>query len=151
MRALALGLAALAQVLPCAVAFGADAGRREYTAARLQGPAPAIDGRLDDEAWGEAAVATDLVQRRPSPGAPATVRTEARILYDGDALYIGVRLSDPAPETIVAPYPRRDDETTSDWVFVEFDSRHDRRTAFSFGLNPRGVQVDGVFFDDVNY
>lgn len=62
-----------------------------------------------------------------------------------------MRLLDPAPHSIVAPYPRRDDETTSDWVFVELDSRHDRRTAFSFGLNPRGVQVDGVWFGDTEY
>ena len=149
MRPPALCLAALF-LLPSSSA--ADGGiRREYTAARLQGAAPAVDGRLDDAAWAQAPVATDLVQRRPDPGAPATLRTEARILYDADALYVGVRLFDPAPDSIVAPYPRRDDETTSDWVFVEFDSRHDRRTAFSFGLNPRGVQVDGVFYEDVHY
>jgi uncharacterized protein DUF5916/cellulose/xylan binding protein with CBM9 domain len=149
MRPTARFVAVLLTLSPLAGAD--DAGRRDYTAARLDGAPPAIDGRLDDAAWAQAPVATDLVQRRPHPGAAATLRTEARILYDTDALYVGVRLLDPAPQSIVAPYPRRDDETTSDWVFVEIDSRHDRRTAFSFGLNPRGVQVDGVWFDDVLY
>jgi hypothetical protein len=125
--------------------------RRRLVGSRLHGPAPLIDGALDEAVWAEAQVASDFVQRRPDPGRLATVRSEARVLYDTQALYIGVRLLDPAPETIVAPYLRRDDEATSDWVFVEFDSRHDRRTAFSFGLNPRGVQVDGMFFDDVSY
>ncbi|HVQ31119.1 MAG TPA: DUF5916 domain-containing protein [Vicinamibacteria bacterium] len=128
-----------------------DGRHRTYTASPVGGLAPIVDGRLDDPAWMEAAVATDLVQRRPNPGALATLATEARLLYDTEALYVGVRLRDPLPARIVAPYPRRDDETTSDWVFVEVDSRHDRRTAFSFGLNPRGVQVDGVFFDDTSY
>jgi Domain of unknown function (DUF5916)/Carbohydrate family 9 binding domain-like len=124
---------------------------RSLAASRIHGPAPTIDGRLDDAAWAGAEVAREFVQRRPEPGRLATLATEARVLYDDEALYIGVHLLDPAPGTIVAPYPRRDDETTSDWVFVEIDSRHDHRTAFSFGLNPRGVQVDGVFLNDVNY
>jgi len=122
---------------------------RSLAASRVQGRAPIIDGRLDEAEWEAAAIATDFVQRRPEPGALASVRTEARVLYDDDALFVGVRMFDPAPQTIVAPFPRRDDETTSDWVFVEFDTRHDRRSAVSFGLNPRGVQADGAFQDDV--
>jgi hypothetical protein len=78
---------------------------------------------------------------------PATVR----VLFDDAAIYVAVRLYDPHPDSILAPYPRRDDETTSDWVFVEMDTRHDRRSGYSFGLNPRGVQVDGTWFGDVNY
>jgi len=124
---------------------------RRLAASRIQGRAPVIDGRLDERDWEVANIATDFVQRRPQPGALASVRTEARVLYDDDALYVGVHAFEPAPETIVAPFPRRDDETTSDWVFVEFDTRHDRRSAVSFGLNPRGVQADGAFLEDVNW
>jgi Domain of unknown function (DUF5916)/Carbohydrate family 9 binding domain-like len=124
---------------------------RVLRATRVTSAVPAIDGRLDDPAWSEAEVATDFVQTRPAPGSLASVRTEARILYDEHALYVGVRAFDPTPATILAPWPRRDDEITSDWLFVELDSRHDRRSAFSFGVNPRGVQVDGVFVADVQY
>jgi hypothetical protein len=112
---------------------------------------PVIDGRLDDAAWCAAPAATDLVQSRPSPGALASLPTVARVLYDDVAIYVAVRLFDPHPDSIVAPYPRRDDETTSDWIFVEIDSRLDRRSGLSFGVNPRGVQVDGSWADDVNY
>jgi Domain of unknown function (DUF5916) len=132
-------------------ALEAALAHRGLAAARIHGPAPVVDGRLDDPAWAEAEVACEFVQRRPEPGKLATLPTEARFLYDDEALYVGVHLLDPAPGAIVAPYPRRDDETTSDWVFVEIDSRHDHRTAFSFGLNPRGVQVDGVFLNDADY
>ena len=125
---------------------------RSLVAVRLaRGEAPVLDGHLGDAVWTRAPVATDFVQSRPDPGAIATFRTEARVAFDESSLYVAVRLHDPHPDSIVAPYPRRDDETTSDWVFVEIDSRHDHRTAFSLGVNPRGVQVDGTFVDDRNY
>ncbi|MBX6363524.1 MAG: carbohydrate binding family 9 domain-containing protein [Gemmatimonadetes bacterium] len=126
-------------------------GRRVAQAARVTGDAPVIDGRLDEAAWCAASAITDLVQSGPAPGALADPPTVARILFDEDAVYVGVRLYDPRPDSIVAPYPRRDDETTSDWVFFEVDSRFDRRTGYSFGVNPRGVQVDGSWSDDVTY
>jgi len=80
-----------------------------------------------------------------------TLPSTARILYDDAAVYVAVQLSDPHPDSIVAPFPRRDEEVTSDWVFVEIDTRFDRRSGFSFGLNPRGVQVDGTWWNDVTY
>lgn len=123
-------------------------GRRTIEAAPIEGEAPRIDGRLDESCWQRAVPATDFVEQRPVPGRIATLATEARFLYDEGSLYVGIRAFDPESDTILAPWPRRDDETTSDWLFVELDSRHDRRTAFSFGVNPRGVQVDGTFAND---
>ena len=126
-------------------------GQRTAQAHRIPGPPPVIDGRLDDAVWCAAPSIGDLIQSSPNPGALATLPTQARVLFDDNAVYIGVRLNDPHADSIAAPYPRRDDENTSDWVFVEMDTRHDRRSGFSFGLNPRGVQVDGTWSDDVNY
>ena len=124
---------------------------RSVRAVRITGAAPVIDGRLDEAIWSSAPVATDFVRSRPEPGTIATLRTVARIAYDDDALYVGVRMFDPDPARILAPFPRRDDETTSDWIFVEIDSRHDHRSGFSFGVNPRGVQVDGTWANDIVY
>jgi hypothetical protein len=113
--------------------------------------APVVDGRLDDPAWATAERATGFIESSPRAGAPATLVSEARVLADDRALYVALRYDDPRPDTIVAPLVRRDDETTSDWAFVEIDSRHDRRSAFSFGVNPRGVQVDGAWVGDTRY
>jgi hypothetical protein len=124
---------------------------RILQAAAVAGEAPVIDGRLDEPAWNEAEAATNFVESRPVPGVLAGLPTEARMLYDSESLYVGIRAYDAEPLTILAPWPRRDDETTSDWLFVELDSRHDRRTAFSFGVNPRGVQADGTFVQDNVY
>jgi hypothetical protein len=136
---------------PVALRIRRARARRIEEAARLASAPPQIDALLDEPAWCAAPPVTDFVQSRPSPGAIATLPTLARVLYDDAAIYVAIRLFDPHPDSIVAPYPRRDDETTSDWLFVEIDSRFDRRTGFSFGVNPRGVQVDGSWWGDVNY
>ncbi|HYU35871.1 MAG TPA: carbohydrate binding family 9 domain-containing protein, partial [Thermoanaerobaculia bacterium] len=125
--------------------------RRILDAPRLLGSPPVIDGRLDEPVWETASRATGFVQSRPRPAAPATLPSEARVMVDEEALYVGLRYFDPDPAKIQAPLARRDDETTSDWAFVEIDSRHDRRTGFSFGINPRGLQVDGLWLSDTVY
>src|SRR5262245_26414504 len=52
----------------------------------------AIDGRLEEPAGSGAAPATRFTQRQPDPGAPATERTEVRIVNDGEAIYVGAHL-----------------------------------------------------------
>ncbi|HEX6965681.1 MAG TPA: DUF5916 domain-containing protein [Gemmatimonadaceae bacterium] len=109
---------------------------------------PVIDGRLDDPAWRTAPVASGFVQQRPDPYAPATERTEARVLYDGQAIYVGMRMYSDHPGGIASAIARRDYTGYSDWAQVMFDSHHDRRTAFRFALNPAGVQKDALEYDD---
>ena len=115
------------------------------------GEAPIVDGRLDDAVWERAEPATGFVESQPKPGSPATLVSEARVAADGEAIYVALRYDDPDADRIVAPLARRDDETTSDWAFVEIDPRHDRRSGFSFGVNPRGVQADGAWMSDTRY
>ncbi|MFL6263976.1 MAG: DUF5916 domain-containing protein [Thermoanaerobaculia bacterium] len=147
-------LGAAAHPTPCPTPDGCDpalVGRRSLAAARLSGAPPVIDGHLDEPAWSQAPVAAGFIQSRPRPGAAASLRSEARVLVDGEALYVGLTYFDPEPAKILTPLARRDDETVSDWAFVEIDSRQDRRSGFSFGVNPRGVQVDGLWTDDTVY
>jgi hypothetical protein len=122
--------------------------RRVLLAAPIAGQAPVIDGRLDDRAWQNATAATDFIVFEPNAGEPAAQRTEARILYDERAIYVGIRLYDTSPDSIVAQLARRDQTVHSDWVFVAFDSYLDRRTAFVFGVNPRSVKFDMMVYDD---
>ena len=124
-----------------------DASPPTLRAVRVDAP-PTIDGRLDEAAWSRAQVATGFTQMQPDPGAPARQRTEVRILYDDQALYIAARLHDTAPDSVVAQLGRRDSRVYSDWFMVGIDSYHDRRTAFTFGINPRGVLVDLLLHND---
>lgn len=126
-------------------------GHRTVRAVSVNGVPPVLDGRLDDPVWQYAPVATDFVEQGPVPGARPRFRTEVQVAFDDRALYLAVRAWDPHPDSIVAPLARRDDEANSDWIFVEIDSRHDRRTGFGFGVNPRGVQVDATFDRFINY
>ena len=108
-----------------------------------------VDGRLDEPAWAQAEAAKDFTQAYPLPGAPATHPTEVRFLYRGDALYVGVRAFDPHPDSIASQLARRDPTGIySDWVNVIIDSYLDRRTAWGFAVNPRGVQRDIMYSDD---
>lgn len=128
-----------------------SASRSTLAAVRLATAAPVIDGRLDDAAWEQAAVAADFTQSYPDPGEAPTQRTEVRILYDAQHLYVGARMFDTRPDSIAAPLARRDATGLySDWLHLVLDSRHDRRTAFRFSVNPRGVQRDVYHFDDGN-
>ena len=129
----------------------AAAARRPALALRLTGAAPKLDGVLDDEVWTQAQPISDFVQRTPNPGAPATLRTEARIAYDDAAIYVAVRAFDPHPDSIQAPVGRRDmTGVSSEWIHLIIDSYNDKRTAFRFSVNPAGVQKDVFHSSDTN-
>ena len=87
---------------------------------------------------------TDVfTQIDPLEGQPASQKTEVRVVYDDDALYVGVRLHDSG--RITARLGRRDMPLgDSDWFGVMIDSYHDHRTAFGFDVNPAGVRRDEV-------
>ncbi|HSR41092.1 MAG TPA: DUF5916 domain-containing protein, partial [Longimicrobiales bacterium] len=107
-----------------------------------------LDGRLDEAAWRTAQVAADFVQYEPDEGRAASQPTEARVLYGTDALWVGLRAWDSAPDSIAAQLTRRDQQVYSDWLGVMVDSYRDRRTAFHFMVNPLGVKIDIYRFDD---
>ncbi len=108
-----------------------------------------IDGRLDEPDWERAEAATDFTQSRPNPGARASQPTVARVVYDRDAIYIGVRLNDAHPDSIASQIARRDaTDIYSDWIRIGIDSYLDRRTAFIFAVSPRGVQRDEFRYND---
>ncbi|HWK88772.1 MAG TPA: DUF5916 domain-containing protein, partial [Longimicrobium sp.] len=106
-----------------------------------------VDGRLDDAAWAAATPVTSFTQVDPEEGKPASEGTEARILFDDEAIYIGIRFSDRSP--VNTRLGRRDmDLSDSDWVGVVLDSYHDHQTAYSFDINPSGVRRDALKTDN---
>jgi hypothetical protein len=124
-------------------------GRLAVHAVRVEGAPPRIDGMIDEAVWQLADAATDFVQYEPDHGAPASERTEVRVLYDDDAVYVGALLHDSGADSIVARLARRDEEVYSDWFWVMIDSYCDRRSGFAFGVNPRGVRSDALLSGDV--
>lgn len=121
---------------------------RRIDATPVRDAPPVLDGRLDDAVWAAAAVATDFVQLGPAPGEAATRATEARVVYDDQAIYVGIRLYDD-PDSIAVQLARRDaTDVYSDWAHVVIDSYNDRRTAFRFSVTPRGTKKDVLHYDD---
>ncbi|MDQ3082361.1 MAG: carbohydrate binding family 9 domain-containing protein, partial [Gemmatimonadota bacterium] len=110
------------------------------TAARLEGTIR-IDGQLSETQWQSAQPLTQFTQLDPAEGRPATERSDIRILYDDEALYIGAMLYDR--QATRGRLGRRDmSMSASDWLTVILDTSHDHRTAVGFEVNPLGVRRD---------
>ena len=106
--------------------------------------APVIDGRLDDDAWAEAQVLTGFIQREPTEGRPVSERTEVRVAYDEEALYIGAWLFDSDPTSLVFGQTLRDASLNESDAFVlVLDTYLDRQNGFVFGTTPAGIEYDG--------
>ena len=102
-----------------------------------------VDGRLDEAAWLTAPVASGFTQSEPHEGEPATERTEVRVLYDADRLYIGAYLYDREPDKIVVNDIRKDfDPDQQDDFEVLLDTFHDRRNGYEFITNAAGARAD---------
>jgi hypothetical protein len=108
-----------------------------------------IDGRLDEPSWIAAPRQGGFTQRFPKDGAKASQDTQFVLLYDDDAIYVGVWANDPEPHKIRRTLTRRDVDALADAVLIGIDSYHDKRTAYVFQLNAAGVQRDMLLFDDM--
>jgi hypothetical protein len=117
-------------------------------AVRIDGPAPHVDGALDDPAWARAPVISDFVQKVPTEGAAPSVATEVRLLYDDQSLYVGARLRRSDPGAIRMSITRRDGESDAEVFTVSLDPYLDRRTAYSFSVSSGGVRGDAYHSQD---
>ena len=133
---------------PRAQATPPDNGARPTVTAAPAGAGLQIDGVLDEAAWDGAEPATDFVQFEPTEGAPATERTEVRVLRAADGLVVGARMFASDPSQIRRTLSRRDDTGGADVFLVALDSYDDDRTAYVFGVTAAGVRFDGVLEGD---
>ena len=139
---LAYWVALLALLNSPAAAQQTPPDERAVRAVRAVTP-PRIDGVLNEEVWRAAIPASRFTQLEPREAVPSTERTEVRLAYDDEALYIGARMYDSG--RVTRRLGRRDmDLTASDWLRVSLDSNRDRRTAFRFDANPSGVRRDAT-------
>ena len=105
---------------------------------------PKIDGNLDDPIWSKIIPITDFIQEEPNNMSEPTEKTEVYLAYDSKYLYIAARLYDSNPSEIVQQLAPYDDwygafDEMADWFSIDFDSRHDHQTGYSFAVNASGV------------
>ncbi len=111
---------------------------------------PLLDGRLDDAAWKLATPTRAFTQKAPVEGAAPGEQTTVYVVYDDDALWVGVDCSQKSAP-VVARLTRRDREVEADWVSVAIDSRRDGKSAFVFEINAGGAMLDAVRFNDTDF
>ncbi len=141
---------AAAFLLIASTAFGAveGPGRTQLIRAVRVSASPSIDGKLNEPQWLTAPVFDEFVQSFPDEGARPSERTEVRVLYDDDNLYVGIICYDSRPEQILRQLGRRDQIPPSDSVGFSLDSNHNHREAFAFTVNAAGVLNDSLYFQD---
>ena len=122
------------------------ASGREVQARRAE-EAIRIDGQLTEAVW-QGSGAGDFTQRNPLDGKPASERTEVWVAFDDKALYVAARMHDAEPAKIVRLLGRRDDDLDSDWFSFAVDPYFDRRSGFSFSVNPAGSIIDRTLYND---
>ncbi len=128
------------------VLSGQTAGKKQYKAIRIS-VSPVINGVLDDEAWQSGSWVDDFTQNEPYNGRPSSQRTEFKILFDENNLYVAIKAFDTSPDSIVNRLTRRD-QADGDLVGIIVDSFHDLRTGFLFGVSSAGVKYDQMFTND---
>jgi hypothetical protein len=120
---------------------------KNIVATRTQSPIT-IDGLLKEDAWRTAVPVSGFLQYDPDEGAPATEVSVVRVLYDDNAVYVGVMCYDSQATDIQAQLTRRDRIAQADRFTVVLDTYHDHSTGFLFSGAVSGVQSDGILSQD---
>ncbi len=132
-------------LLQDAIASSLSVDKKELNALPVHKP-PKIDGHLDDLAWEKAEIASNFVQYSPYNGAKAAFRTEVRVLYDHTAIYIGAKMYDPYPDSILTQLGQRDAdrELNADQFSFDINPFNDGVNGMTFKVSASGVKTDKI-------
>jgi len=104
-----------------------------------------VDGDVTDDIW-QKALTVDLdIVNFPWNNLPSPVKTQAKIVENGEYIYIAFIASDPEPEKIKGFLADRDSRWGDDLVGIKFDTQNNRRLNYEFIVNPLGVQHDAIY------
>ncbi|MHB1059153.1 MAG: carbohydrate binding family 9 domain-containing protein [Rhodanobacter sp.] len=130
-------------LLAMSAAHAASPAAQSVAALRISQPV-VLDGRLLEAAWTQAQPIDRFYETWPVSLAPPPERTEARLLYDDEYLYVGLRMHLRDPARLRKPFVRRDKVNfTHDYVQVYLDPQGTRRGSYLLRVNARGTRADG--------
>ena len=110
-----------------------------------------IDGVMDEGAWKEADVADRFNQIFPYDSSEAIASTEVRMTYDDEFVYLIAIMHNLGPREYITPSLRRDFRGRGfDGFTLVLDTYKDKTNAFIFGVNPYGVQREGLISNGGN-
>ena len=103
-----------------------------------------IDGKINEKVWETAPIATDFIMYQPDNGKPISEnkKTEVKVLYDNNAVYISAVLYDDEPNKISRELTNRDVFGVSDHFSVSINGNNDGQQDFRFYVSAAGVQMD---------
>ena len=108
--------------------------------------APVVDGILDDEIWKQAVLVDDFHQVRPTEYAEATQRTEVRLIFDEDYLYVGAKLFEDDPEVINGKVLMQGARLRTDDRFgVILDPFLNKRSGYWFMVNSNSIRREAIY------
>jgi len=106
---------------------------------------PVIDGALDDSCWRGAPEISDFTQVEPHEGAKPSERTEVRVLYDENNLYIAIRCHQREAHLVRGTQMQPDANLDSDdSIALIFDTFGRKRSGYLFRTNPAGAKQEGL-------
>jgi len=140
--------AAVALSLCLLPSFAPAAERPSLSVAVASGPIR-VDGVLDEPEWASAPVASAFLLMSPREGELPAESTAVRVLRVGDQLVFGIWCQ--AKRTPHAGLVARDNVLDGDHIAVHLDTDGDGQRAYIFGVNPYGVQVDGILTGDPDF
>ncbi|GHM98590.1 hypothetical protein WSM22_00800 [Cytophagales bacterium WSM2-2] len=111
-----------------------------------------LDGIMNEPDWQAAEVAGHFKQMFPFDSSYSIVKTEIRMTYDDRFIYIfGTMYNNDSSRKYVTPSLRRDFRgPTYDGLSIVLDTYKDRTNGFLFGINPFGVQREGLISNGGN-
>lgn len=106
-----------------------------------------IDGIMNEGAWQDADLASKFFMVQPMDTSYAKIRTDVKMSYDKDFLYIiAICYHEPGPYFVESL--RRDFTFGKNDNFLLFmDPFDDQTNGFSFGSNAAGAQWDGIMYE----
>jgi hypothetical protein len=110
-----------------------------------------IDGRFDENAWATAEIGTDFLMVLPDNGKVIATekKTEVKVVYDNEAVYVAAKLYDDQPNKIMKQLTQRDAFGSADHFGVQLNGYNDGQQEFRFFVSAADVQID-VFYTQSN-
>ncbi|MEY2587312.1 MAG: hypothetical protein RLY11_1161 [Bacteroidota bacterium] len=105
-----------------------------------------IDGVISESTWADAQKAGKFIQNFPTDTMTSSSGQEVMVSYDDRFLYIAAKIYNTVKnQHYVTPSLKRDYRGEANDAFVvTIDPFMDQMNAFSFGVNPYGVQREGL-------
>mgnify|MGYP002633392264 CR=1 FL=1 len=113
---------------------------------RIKNKVPKLDGVLDDDAWKSLEVANNFVMLKPNNGEKEldSHKTEVKVIYDDDAIYISAMMYDPDPLKIAMEFTNRDNRGQVDEFTVALNPNNDGLNSTVFKVLSTGTQIDAA-------